>query len=136
METQPVKDPCQHMTGAKEYKPSRDVPGTRVFGGLVIVKDMLAHTFDCSLPIRRGSTWVQVWVQLKRERWLPISRKRHQIGQLDFGLFRLLTEGLQIQGYPDNPTKRPRLCSPNDVRTTFGPTSVQLKGLVAPRDSM
>jgi hypothetical protein len=25
--------------------------------------------------------WVQVWVQLKKEKWLPISRKRHQIGQ-------------------------------------------------------
>src|SRR5438445_7579895 len=28
--------------------------------------------------------WVQVWVQLKKEKWLPISRKRHQMGHLDF----------------------------------------------------
>src|SRR5882762_8050230 len=36
--------------------------------------------------------WVQVWMQLKNEKWLPISRKRHQIGHLDFRSFRLLTE--------------------------------------------
>ena len=36
--------------------------------------------------------WVQVWVPLKMEKWLPISRKRHQIGQLDFRSFRLLTK--------------------------------------------
>ena len=42
--------------------------------------------------------WVQVWVQLKKEKWLPISRKRHQIGHLDFQSFRLLTEGLQRPG--------------------------------------
>ncbi len=41
--------------------------------------------------------WVQVWVQLKKEKWLPISRKRHQIGQLDFRSFRLLTEGLLVR---------------------------------------
>ncbi len=29
-------------------------------------------------------TWVQVWVQLKKEKWLLISRKQHQIGHLDF----------------------------------------------------
>ena len=38
--------------------------------------------------------WVQVWVQLKKEKWLPISRKRHQIGHLDFRSFRLLTDRL------------------------------------------
>src|SRR5256885_14917016 len=38
--------------------------------------------------------WVQVWVQLKKEKWLPISRKRHQMGHLDFRSSRLLTEGL------------------------------------------
>jgi hypothetical protein len=40
--------------------------------------------------------WVQVWVQLKKEKWLPISRKRHQIGHLDFKAFQLLTEGLWL----------------------------------------
>ena len=29
--------------------------------------------------------------------WLPISRKRHQIGHLDFRSFRLLTEGLLVR---------------------------------------
>jgi hypothetical protein len=28
--------------------------------------------------------WVQDWVQLKGEKRLPISYKRHQIGHLDF----------------------------------------------------
>jgi hypothetical protein len=37
--------------------------------------------------------WVQVLVQLKKEKWLPIFRKRHQIGHLDFRSSRLLTEG-------------------------------------------
>ena len=37
------------------------------------------------------------WVQLKKEKWLPISRKRHQIGHLDFRSFRLLTEGLLVR---------------------------------------
>jgi hypothetical protein len=27
---------------------------------------------------------VQDWVQLEKEKWLPNSRKRHQIGHLDF----------------------------------------------------
>src|SRR2546425_1268047 len=41
--------------------------------------------------------WVQVWVQLKKEKWLPISRKRHQMGHLDFRSSRLLTEGLLVR---------------------------------------
>src|SRR5712692_10475277 len=48
--------------------------------------------------------WVQVWVQLKNEKWLPISRKRHQIGHLDFRSFRLLTDRLQVQILPGEPT--------------------------------
>jgi hypothetical protein len=48
--------------------------------------------------------WVQVWVQLKKEKWLPISRKRHQIGQLDFRSFRLLTDRPQVQILPAEPT--------------------------------
>ncbi len=47
--------------------------------------------------------WVQVWVQLRKEKWLPISRKRHQIGQLDFRSFRLLTEMLQVRVLPGEP---------------------------------
>src|SRR6266851_142058 len=43
------------------------------------------------------TAWVQVWVQLKKGKWLPISRKRHQIGRLDFRSFRLLTEGLLVR---------------------------------------
>jgi len=35
---------------------------------------------------------VQDWVQLEKEKWLPNSCKRHQIGHLDFGFPRLLTE--------------------------------------------
>lgn len=34
------------------------------------------------------------------ENWLPISRKRHQIGHLDFRSFRLFTEGLLIRIWP------------------------------------
>src|SRR5206468_10278364 len=49
-------------------------------------------------PDSEDDAWVQVWVQLKKEKWLPISRKRHQIGHLDFQSFRLLTEGLQRPG--------------------------------------
>jgi len=37
------------------------------------------------------------WVQLERGKWLPISCKRHQIGHLDFGPPRLLTEGLLVR---------------------------------------
>ena len=44
--------------------------------------------------------WVQVWVQLKEEKWLPISRKRHQIEHLDFQSSRLLTERLQSSPHP------------------------------------
>src|SRR5713226_7338445 len=46
--------------------------------------------------------WVQVWVQLNEEKWLPIFRKRHQIGHLDFRSFRLLTEGLGRNHIPYN----------------------------------
>jgi len=31
-----------------------------------------------------GSRLVQHWVQVEKEKWLPISCKRHQIGRLDF----------------------------------------------------
>ena len=48
----------------------------------------------------RLQPWVQVWVQLKKEKWLLISRKRHQIGHLDFRSFRLLTERLQSSLHP------------------------------------
>ena len=51
-------------------------------------------------PIQKSQVWVQVWVQLKKEKWLPISRKRHQIGHSDFHLFRLLTEWLQSSPRP------------------------------------
>jgi hypothetical protein len=47
-------------------------------------------------PDSEDDAWVQMWVQLKKEKWLPISRKRHQIGHIDFRSFRLLTEGLLI----------------------------------------
>ena len=47
---------------------------------------------------------MHVWVQLKKEKWLPISRKRHQIGQLGFRSFRLLTDRLQVQILPGEPT--------------------------------
>jgi hypothetical protein len=36
-------------------------------------------------------------VQLKKEEWLPVSCKRHQIGHLDFWQPRLLTEELPLQ---------------------------------------
>jgi hypothetical protein len=49
-------------------------------------------------------TWVQVWVQLENEKWLPISRKRHQIGQLDLRSFRLLTDRLWVRILPGEPT--------------------------------
>ena len=36
-------------------------------------------------PLRSGhDAWVQVWVQVKKGKMAPISRKRHQIGHLDF----------------------------------------------------
>jgi hypothetical protein len=41
--------------------------------------------------------WVQVRVQVRKEKRLPISRKRHQIGDLNFSLPRLLTEGLLVR---------------------------------------
>ena len=34
--------------------------------------------------IRKSSPWVQMWVQLVKKKWLPVSPKRHQIGHLDF----------------------------------------------------
>ena len=39
----------------------------------------------------------------KEGKWLPISRKRHQIGHLDFGLPRLLTEMLEVRILPGEP---------------------------------
>jgi hypothetical protein len=54
-------------------------------------------TAECSYQRICSVLWVQVWVQLKKEKWLPISRKRHQIGHLDFRSFRLLTEGLLVR---------------------------------------
>jgi len=44
----------------------------------------------------RSECWVQDWVQLEKEKWLGSSRKRHQIGHLDFCPPRLLTEGLTV----------------------------------------
>jgi hypothetical protein len=40
--------------------------------------------------------WVRRWVHVKRDEWLRISGKRHQIGHLDFQSHRLLTEGLEV----------------------------------------
>lgn len=54
--------------------------------GLLVTEKVFSHV----------PAWVQVWVQLEKEKWLPIPRKRHQIGHLDFCHFRLLTEGFQI----------------------------------------
>jgi hypothetical protein len=56
--------------------------------------------------IVRLRPWVQVWVQLKKEKWLPISRKRHQIGHLDFRSFRLLTNLKTVESAPLIPKKR------------------------------
>src|SRR5258707_6856090 len=64
-------------------------------------------------PDSEDDAWVQVWVQLKKEKWLPISRKRHQIGHLDFRSFRLLTEMLEVRILPGEPT--PLSCS--ELRT-------------------
>ena len=49
-----------------------------------------------SLCISLG-IWVQHWVQAEKEKWLPISRKRHQIRHLDFSLRFLLAEGLLVR---------------------------------------
>ena len=54
-------------------------------------------------PDSEDDAWVQVWVQLKKKKWLPISRKRHQIGHLDFRSFRLLTEMLEVRILPGEP---------------------------------
>ena len=53
----------------------------------------------CTSP----GSWVQHWVQLERGKWLPISRKRHQIGHLDFRHSRLLTEMLEVRILPGEP---------------------------------
>lgn len=37
------------------------------------------------------------------ENWLPISRKRHQVGHLDFRSFQLFTEGLLVRIWPGEP---------------------------------
>src|SRR5260370_38305159 len=57
-------------------------------------------------PDSEDDAWVQVWVQLKKEKWLPISRKRHQIGHLDFRSFRLLTNCKTVESAPLIPKKR------------------------------
>ncbi len=62
--------------------------------------------------------WVQVWVQLQKEKWLPISRKRYQIGHLDFSSSRLLTETLEVRILPGEPTS---LCC-NWLRMTLFPS--------------
>src|SRR5208283_2265587 len=65
--------------------------------------------------------WVQVWVRLKKEKWLPISRKRHQIGHLDFRSFRLLTEMLEVRILPGEPTP----LSFNELRTFSGNSAIR-----------
>jgi hypothetical protein len=50
----------------------------------------------CHRPCALGA-WVQVWAQLEKGEWLPVSCNRHQIGHLDFGHQRLLTEGLLVR---------------------------------------
>src|SRR5258707_3660311 len=67
-------------------------------------------------PDSEDDAWVQVWVQLNEEKWLPISRKRHQIGHLDFRSFRLLTEMLEVRILPGEPTP----LSFNELRTCSG----------------
>jgi hypothetical protein len=57
----------------------------------------------CHGPCALGA-WVQVWAQLEKVEWLPVSCSRHQIGHLDFGHQRLLTEGLLILVQPGEPT--------------------------------
>jgi hypothetical protein len=49
---------------------------------------------------------------------------------------RLLTEVFQFDCHLDIPTKRARRLGPKDVRTIFGPPSVQFKRLVAARVSV
>src|SRR6266404_2752775 len=39
----------------------------------------------------------------QKKKWLPMSRKRHQIGHLDFRLPRLLTEMLEVRILPGEP---------------------------------
>jgi hypothetical protein len=48
-------------------------------------------------PYRSYTPW-QDSVQLKSEEWLRVPCKRHQIGHLDFGSFRLLTERSRATG--------------------------------------
>src|SRR5216684_8888023 len=82
-------------------------------------KDRIKHSGPTEGALNRDTLavlWVQVWVQLKREKWLPISRKRHQIGHLDFRSFRLLTEMLEVRILPGEPT--PFSC--RELRTFSG----------------
>ena len=64
----------------------------------------------------RPRFWVQRWVQLEKEKWLPISCKRHQIGQLACWPPRLLTEMLEVRILPGEPT--PFSCK--ELRTFSG----------------
>src|SRR6266436_387590 len=83
------------------------------------LKDRIKHSGPTEGALNRDTLavlWVQVWVQLKRKEWLPISRKRHQIGHLDFRSFRLLTEGLLVRILPGEPTP----LSFNELRTFSG----------------
>src|SRR6266436_673389 len=71
------------------------------------LKDRIKHSGPTEGALNRDTLavlWVQVWVQLKREKWLPVSRKRHQIGHLDFRSFRLLTEMSEVRILPGEPT--------------------------------
>src|SRR5213082_2502990 len=58
------------------------------------------------LPQRLPDSEDDAWVQLKKEKWLSISRKRHQIGHLDFRSFRLLTNLKTVESAPLIPKKR------------------------------
>ncbi len=97
----------------------------RFDGALELAKQMhhqgVARNFHVPLAEKESSRLllvrVQVWMRLKKEKWLPISPKRHQLGHVDFRQFRLLTGGL-----PSNVGQvlAQRLCSHNIIDKSLG----------------
>jgi hypothetical protein len=63
---------------------------------------LVSTNFEKTIP-RVIPAWVQHWVQLKQEKWLRFSCKRHQTRHLDFPPRPLLTEGLEVRIFPREP---------------------------------
>lgn len=87
-----------------QFKRSDSKGGTKIFGGAVPHSDCSQITTTPRRLFGRAlSIWVKHWVQLKQEKWLRFSCKRHLTRHLGFPTRPLLTDRLEVRILPREP---------------------------------